>query len=126
MGRDSDGRPTTGHPTKKERNETMNNIKIKATTPCYENGITLTPYVTEDGEIWLASEGNGCGDDIMLEDTNGLTAEEINAKWSDIDLDALRAGADEIAAADEDAAEYIRMWADNCDRARAAAGNDAE
>lgn len=104
----------------------MNNIKIKATTPCYEYGITLTPYVTEDGEIWLASEGNGCGNDITLEDINGWTAEEINAKWSDIDLDALRAGADEIAAADEDAAEYIRMWADNCDRARAAAGNDAE
>ena len=100
------------------RNEAMNNIKVKASTPCYVNGITLTPYVTDDGEVWLASEGNGCGDDVMLEDINGWTEEEINAKWSDIDLDALRVGADEIAAADEDAAEYIRAWASNCELSR--------
>ena len=109
------------------------NIKIKATTPCHinradtcGNPYRLTPYVAAEGEIWLAAEGNGCADDIKLEDIGSWTADEINNQWSDIDLDALRAGADEIAAADEDAAEYIRMWADNCDRARAAAGNDAE
>ena len=68
----------------------MNNIKVKASTPCYENGITLTPYVTDDGEVWLASEGNGCGDDVMLEDIRGWAVDEISAKWSDIDLDALR------------------------------------
>ena len=96
----------------------MNNIKVKASTPCYVNGITLTPYVTDDGEVWLASEGNGCGDDVMLEDISGWTEEEINAKWSDIDLDALRVGADEIGAADEGAAEYIRSWASNCELSR--------
>ena len=37
----------------------MNGIRIKASTPCYVNGITLTPYVTDGGEVWLASEGNG-------------------------------------------------------------------
>ena len=40
-------------------NNIKKNIKVKASTPCYANGITLTPYVTDDGYIWLASEGNG-------------------------------------------------------------------
>ena len=92
----------------------MNNIKVKASTPCYANGIMLTPYVTDDGEVWLASEGNGCGDDVMLEDISGWTVDEIDDKWSDIDLDALRVGADEIGAVDEDAADYIRAWASDC------------
>ena len=96
----------------------MNKIKVKATTPCYVDGMTLTPYVADDGEVWLASEGNGCGDDVMLEDISGWTEEEINAKWSDIDHDALRVGADEIGAADEGAAEYIRSWASNCELSR--------
>lgn len=99
-------------------NGTMNNIKVKASTPCYVNGITLTPYVTYDGEVWLASEGNGCGDDVMLEDISGWTADEINAKWSDIDLDALRVGADEIESVDKDAADYIRAWARSCGLSR--------
>ena len=72
----------------------MNNIKVKASTPCYANGITLTPYVTDDGEVWLASEGNGCGDDVRLGGVNGWTVDKINAKWSDFDLDALLVGAD--------------------------------
>ena len=96
----------------------MNDIKIKASTPCYVNGITLTPYVTNDGNVWLAAEGNGCGDDIMLEDISGWTVDEINDKWHNIDLNALRAGADEIASVDEDAADYIREWADNCGRSQ--------
>ena len=99
-------------------NNIKKNIKVKASTPCYANGITLTPYVTDDGYIWLASEGNGCGDDVMLEDISGWTVDEINAKWSDIDLDALRVGADEIGSVDEDAADYIRAWASDCGLAR--------
>ena len=99
-------------------NNIKKNIKVKASTPCHVDGMTLTPYVTDDGEVWLASEGNGCGDDVMLEDISGWTVDEINAKWSDIDLDALRVGADEIAAADEDAAEYIRAWARDCGLSR--------
>ena len=99
-------------------NNIKKNIKVKASTPCYANGITLTPYVTDDGYICLASEGNGCGDDVMLEDISGWTVDEINAKWSDIDLDALRVGADEIGSVDEDAADYIRAWASDCGLAR--------
>lgn len=101
-------------------------IKIKAETPCYidssdtrGNPYRLTPYVAADGEIWLAAEGNGNADDIMLEDINGWTADDINDRWADIDLDALRVGADEIAAGDPDAADYIREWADTCAHARA-------
>lgn len=100
-------------------------IKIKAKTPCYINSADtcspyrLTPYVSAAGEIWLAAEGNGSADDIMLEDIYGWTAEEINDKWRSIDLDALRVGADEIAAAgDSESADYIRAWADTCAQAR--------
>lgn len=103
-----------------------NEIKIKAETPCYINSADtcgnpyrLTPYVAADGEIWLAAEGNGCADDIMLEDIDGWAADDINEKWGDIDLNALRVGADEIAAGDSDAADYIRAWADTCEQARA-------
>ena len=99
-------------------NKIENNIKVKASTPCYANGMTLTPYVADDGEVWLASEGNGCGDDVMLEDIRGWAVDEINAKWSGIDLDALRDGADEIGAVDEDEADYIRAWARNCGLSR--------
>ena len=104
-----------------------NEITIKAETPCYintadtcGNPYRLTPYVRIDGEVCLAAEGNGCADDMVLADIAGMTAEEINEQWGDIDLDALRIAADEIAAAgDEGAADYIKAWADTCALARA-------
>lgn len=65
-----------------------NEIKIKAETPCYINSADtcgnpyrLTPYVAANGEIWLAAEGNGCADDIMLEDIDGWAADDIKEKW---------------------------------------------
>lgn len=98
---------------------------IRTTTPVYvkdndiNNPYRLTPYVADNGEIWLAAEGNGCADDIMLEDIVGWTADDINERWGDIDLNALRADADEIdAAGDADTADYIRDWANACERAR--------
>lgn len=104
------------------------NAKIKTTHAVYVNKddtcgnpYRLTPYVNEDGEIWLASEGNGCGDDVMLEDITGLTNTEICERWKDVDLDALRADADEIrAAGDADNADWIEDWCRTCERARMA------
>ena len=66
-----------------------NRIKIKAETPCYIHDSTfnpyrLTPYVTTNGEVWLEAEGNGAGDDIMLEDISGWSKEEINEKMIDL------------------------------------------
>ena len=100
-----------------------NRIKIKAETPCYIhdgtfNPYRLTPYVATNGEVWLEAEGNGAGDDIMLEDISGWPKEEINEKWGDIDLEALLDGADEIEdGGDEEAADYIRDWAYICAKA---------
>ena len=109
----------------------MNTIIIRAKTPCYinknddcGNPIRLTPYV-KGGEVWLASEGNGCGNDIVLEDLSGWTDREIDGTWCDIDLAALRVGADEIeSAGDKDSADYIRDWASTCEQARARVKED--
>ena len=124
-----DKRPGLRPPEKLETERTKkmtNEIKIKAKTPCYINSednsgnpYRLTPYVAVDGVIWLAAEGNGCGDDIMLDDICCLAPEEINDKWGDIDLDAIRVAADEIAEAGEnESADWLRDWAETCEKAR--------
>jgi len=82
------------------------------------NEYVLTPYVKENGEIWLKAEGNGAGDDIMLKDLIGLTDEEIAEEYGEFDLDAMRADADEVeAAGDHDAAEWLRNWCEQCEAA---------
>lgn len=98
------------------------NKKIKTSTAVYsmESGMTLTPYVNDKGEIWLASEGNGCGDDVLLYDILGWTHDDIEREYGlDLDIDAMREDADEIAAAgDEDSADWLRSWCDDYERLR--------
>ena len=89
------------------------NAKIMTSTPVYmtDDGMTLTPYVNEDGEIWLASRGNGCGDDVMLQDIVGWNEDEIAAEYEDLDLAAMRADAEEIRdAGDSETADWLEDW----------------
>ena len=89
------------------------NAKIMTSTPVYRtnDGMTLTPYINENGEIWLASKGNGCGDDVMLKDVEGWTEDEIAAEYEDIDFAAMRADAEEIrAAGDAENADWLVGW----------------
>lgn len=90
---------------------------IKTSKPVYsmDSGLTLTPYVNDEGEIWLASEGNGCGDDIALSDLGGWTHAEVEREYGlEIDVDAMREDADEIeAAGDSDNADWLRSWCDD-------------
>ena len=86
---------------------------IITTTAVYsnDNGFSLVPYVNDNGEIWLKSTGNGCGDDVMVQDVEGWTSEEIMHEYESIDTDAMLVAADEIeAAGDCDNAEWIRGW----------------
>lgn len=86
-------------------------VKTSNAVYTYESGCTLTPYVNENCEIWLACEGNGNGDDIMLEDLDGMTDSEAWAKYALIDLNAMMDDADEIEkAGDSDSAEWLRSW----------------
>lgn len=85
------------------------------TDPSSSNPHTLTPYVNDDGEIWLASNGSGCGDDVMIDDVTGWTANDINDHYRSIDLDAMEVAADEVeAAGDRESAEWIREWVRVC------------
>lgn len=95
----------------------MTNAKIKTTHAVYVHDDTcgnpyrLTPYVNEDGEIWLASEGNGCADNVVLLDVEGLTDDDIAFQYGDLDLDAMRADAEEIrAAGDTENADWLVGW----------------
>lgn len=76
------------------------------------NPNTLTPYVTDNGEIWLSSEGNGAGNDIMLCDICGWTRDEVEREYGfDLDIDAMREDADEIEAAGHaGSADWLRSW----------------
>lgn len=102
-------------------------IKIKTSKAVYINDddtcgnpYRLTPYVNDVGEIWLASEGNGCGDDIVLNDLGGWTHDDIERDYGlDLDIDTMREDADEIeAAGDADNADWLRSWCDDYERLR--------
>ena len=95
-------------------------IKTSKAVHSMESGLTLTPYVNDKGEIMLASEGNGCGDDVPLNDIFGWTHDDIEREYGlDRDVDAMRADADEIAAAgDADSADWLRSWCDDYEALR--------
>jgi len=80
------------------------------------NEYVLTPYVKENGEIWLKAEGDGAGDDVMLKDLTGMTDDEIAEEYGEFDLDAMRANADEIKTAGNlDAGNWLHDWCDKCE-----------
>ena len=98
---------------------------ITTTTPVYTNEndtcgnpFSLTPYVNDRGEIWLASDGNGAGNDVMLQDLCGWSRDDVEREYgSDIDIDAMRKDADEIeASGDADNADWLRSWCDDYER----------
>lgn len=79
------------------------------------NPYRLTPYVKDNGEIWLAAEGNGCADDIALNDLGGWTHDDVEREYGfDLDIDLMREDADEIeASGDKDSADWLRSWLDD-------------
>lgn len=85
------------------------------------NPYRLTPYVTDNGEIWLHAEGNGCGDDIALYDLGGWSHDELVREYGlDLDIDAMREDADEIeSAGDADSADWLRSWCDDYEALKA-------
>lgn len=85
-----------------------NEYKMVCETPCYidenndsrENPYRLTVAVKEDGEVWLLAEGNGCGNDLILD--------EGDEAWKDMDSVALRENAAELLASGyEEAADWV-------------------
>ena len=84
------------------------------------NPYRLTPYVTDSGDIWLAAEGSGNGDDIALYDLGGWTHDDIVREYGlDLDIDAMREDADEIEAAGyADLADWLRSWCDDYETLR--------
>lgn len=98
-------------------------IVCKASHAVYQdpNGHTLTPYVNDKGEIWLASEGNGGGNDVMVEDVDAWAAEEIVETYAGLNVDAMRAAAMEfLMDGCTDAANWLENWCDTVARAREA------
>lgn len=103
----------------------MENYKFKATTPCYiadndvNNPFRLTLYIADNGAIMLASEGNGCGDDIPLEDIDGWNDADINEQFRHIDTNALATNVNELRDAGfPDEADYMWDWLCHADSAR--------
>ena len=82
--------------------------------------MTLTPYVNDKQEIWLASEGNGCGDDVAMCDIYGWTYNDVEREYGlELDIAAMREDADEIeAAGDVDNADWLRSWCDDYEMLR--------
>ena len=78
------------------------------------NPYRLTPYINEKHEIWLHAEGNGCGDDVMLEDVEGKDEVEIARENGEFNLDAMHEFAEEIRKSGfVDEADWLVDW---CDR----------
>lgn len=112
----------------------MDNIKIMTSRPvynsdnhsdspyCSSNPYTLTPYLRDDGELWMAARGNGAADDVIINDVDGMSNEEIIEIYGNIDIDAMRDDAKEIQAVDNDAAEWLLAW---CDRVELAIKEEA-
>ena len=89
--------------------------------PCYaaDSGYSLTLYVAENGAIMLAAAGNGCGDDIMLDDINGWSDADINEEYRMLNLDQLRDDAAALREAGrEDDADWLDGWIDRAEMAR--------
>lgn len=89
--------------------------------PCYtaDSGYSLTLYVADNGAIMLAAEGNGCGDDIMLDGIDGWSDADINEQYRLLNLDQLRDDAAALREAGrEDDADWLGGWIDRAEEAR--------
>lgn len=90
-------------------------------TPCYSEagGYSLTLYVASDGMIMLGADGNGCADDIVLDDINGWDDADINEEYRMLDLDQLRDDANAMREAGrDDDADWLDGWIDRAEMAR--------
>lgn len=101
------------------------NKEYKTAVPCYvadndaQNPYRLTLYIADNGAIMLAAEGNGCGNDIELEDIDGWSDADINERFRHIDTNALAKNVQELRDAGfPDAAEYVWDWLCHADSAR--------
>lgn len=99
--------------------------KIICSTPCYDaendesNPYTLTLYVADNGAIMLGAAGNGCGNDLALENIDGWSDADINEQFRRIDTNSLAKNAQELRAAGFGAeADYVEDWLFHADSAR--------
>ena len=104
------------------QNETA---KIICSEPCYNAGndehnpYTLTLYVADNGAIMLGAAGNGCGNDLALEDIDGWSDADVNEQFRRIDTNSLAKNAQELRAAGFDAeSDYVEDWLSHADSAR--------
>lgn len=98
---------------------TRDNARHVCDEPCYideksstpDNPYRLTLYIADNGAIGLAADGNGCGDDIWLEDVDGWSDADINREYRKLDHNALVRNIDELRAAGfEDEADWLHDW----------------
>lgn len=101
--------------------KTRENALWMSDTPCYSEaiGYSLTLYVAEDGMFMLGADGNGCADDIAVDDINGWSDADINEKYRMIDLDQLRDDASALREVGrDDDADWLDGWIDRAEMAR--------
>ena len=81
--------------------------------PCYiadnddNNPYRLTLYIADNGAIMLGADGNGCADDIPLEDIDGWSDADINSTYRKLDHNALVRNIDELRAAGTDGRRWL-------------------
>lgn len=99
--------------------------KIICSRPCYiadndtHNPYRLTLYIADNGAVMLGASGNGCGDDIPLEDIDGWSDADINERFRNIDTNALAANVTELRDAGfTTEAGYVWDWLCHADSAR--------
>ena len=76
--------------------------RIVCAVPCYvadndaNNPYSLTLYIADNGAVMLGASGNGCGNDIPLDDIDGWSDADINERFRNIDTNALAANVTEL------------------------------
>ena len=106
--------------TPPRKDNAMNYLWI-SDTPCYSEarGYSLTLYVADNGEIMLAAEGNGCADDIPMDDIDGWSDADINEQYRSLNLDQLRDDASSLRESGrDDDADWLDGWIDRAEMAR--------
>ncbi len=84
-------------------------IDENSSTP--DNPYRLTLYIANNGAIGLAADGNGCGNDIDIEDVDGWSDADINSKYRQLDHNVLVRNIDELRAAGFEAdADWLHDW----------------
>lgn len=104
---------------------TRDNARWISEAPCYiadnddHNPYRLTLYIADNGAIMLAADGNGCGNDIALEDIDGWSDADINEQYRHINTTALARNVEGLRAAGfADEADYVWDWLCHADSAR--------